>query len=95
MYYGTPADHYIFTKYANMYIKSALYNYTDTGVYTIADVNELTWVNSYSSEAGSVVRGLTSDGTFIITSLTAHSLVLTQNAFTPDGPRFEVITFKK
>jgi hypothetical protein len=95
MYYGTPADHYIFTKYANMYIKSTLNNFTDTAVYTIANVNELTWINSYGSIAGSIVRGPSSNGTFIITSLTAHSLVLTQNFISTEGPRFEVITFKK
>ncbi len=95
MYHGTPSDHYIFTKYANLYIKSAFNNYTDTAVYSISGTDTLQWINSYWSEAGSVIRGTSSVGAYTITSVSLHSLILTQNGITPEGRRYEQITLKK
>ena len=94
MKYRTGVKH-IFTKYGNMYVKCALYNYIDTAVYTISSTNRLDWINSYSSQAGAVIKGPTSNGYFDITTITAHSLVLTQKIYSPDGIRFEVVTLKK
>jgi hypothetical protein len=95
IYYGKPADHYIFTKYGNLFINSHFENYVDTAVYTISAENQLKWINSYFSDDGIVVKGPSAVGAFTITTLTAHSLVLTQNEITPEGIRYEMITFKK
>src|SRR3954470_13660214 len=35
MYHGTPTDHYIFTKYGNLYINNGFNSQIDTAVYTI------------------------------------------------------------
>ncbi len=78
MYYGTPADHYIFTKYANLYIKSAFNNYTDTAVYSISGTDTLQWVNSYWSQGGAAIKGRSEKGAYTITSISLHSLILTQ-----------------
>jgi hypothetical protein len=94
-YYGTPSDHYIFTKYANMYIKSAFNNYTDTAVYIISGTDTLKWINSYFSQAGSVIKGPSQTGAFIIMSISPHSLIISQSGLTPEGHRYEEITFKK
>jgi hypothetical protein len=96
VYKGTAADHYNFTKHGNLYINSGYQNYVDTAVYAITANNRVGWVNSYISVNGVSSRAPSSSGTFIITSLTAHSLVLTQDAFVTGGDeRYESITFSK
>src|ERR1700759_1795733 len=38
MYHGVAADHYIFTKYGNLYINEGLESFIDTGVYSVASI---------------------------------------------------------
>jgi hypothetical protein len=96
VYKGTPADHYIFTKYGNLYINSGYQNYVDTAVYTIGPNSKVEWANSYISVNGVSSRAPSSSGAFVIASVTTHSLVLTQDAITANGDeRYESITFTK
>ncbi len=96
VYKGTPTDHYIFTKYGNLYINSGYQNYVDTAIYTISPNSKVGWVNSYISVNGVSSREPSSSGTFAITSLTAHSLVITQDAIAAGGDeRYESITFTR
>jgi hypothetical protein len=95
MYHGTAADHYIFTKYANLYIKSGFNKYTDTAIYNISGTDTLHWINSYFSQVGVVIKGKSQTFPFTITSVSTHSLVLSQAVLTPEGHRFEQITFEK
>jgi len=94
MYHGKAADHYIFTKYGNLYIKSALNNYIDTAIYTITN-NSVHWINSYWSEGGAIIKGPSQVGAYQIATISDHSLVLTQNILTPEGYKFELIALKK
>lgn len=99
VYRGTPADHYIFTTYGNLYIRSGFNNEIDTAVYTIKG-DTLSWQYSYASLFG---KGGKTNGYnlgFIISAVTAHSLILTQGGFITGtaqygGRRYERITFKK
>lgn len=96
IFHGTPTDHYTFTKYGNLYINnSVFYNYVDTAIYSITNNTRVQWVNSYYSQNGAVITTPTSSGSYTITSISDHSLVLTQNAATPMGQRYEQITLSK
>lgn len=96
VYRGTPGDHYNFTKYGNLYIRSAFENYTDTATYTISSSNILNWVNSYFSDIGGTITERSQVGPFTIATLTPNSLVITQKELTTlGGIRYEMITFKK
>jgi len=96
MYHGTPADHYKFTRYGNLYINEGLQNLIDTAVYTISSItNQVAWVNNYFSVNGTVVPYQTSTPSYVITAVDSVKLVLTQNAATASGIRYEQIVFKK
>lgn len=96
MYKGTASDHYIFTKYGNLYINSGFNQQVDTAVYSIStSANKVQWTNSYWSVNGVYSRSPTSVGAYVISNLTSTTLVLTQSAATPEGYRYEQITFKK
>jgi hypothetical protein len=95
MYHGTTADHFDFTTYGNLYIKNGFENQVDTAIYSISTNNKMQWTNYYTSVNGQFTRTPLAAGSYAITSLAAHSLVLTQNEITPQGVRFEVITFQK
>ena len=86
MYHGTPADHYIFTKYGNVYIKTGFQVKVDTGIYTISGTDSLNWVNYYLDFGGGGTRSITYQKGYIITALAADSLVLTQSG--QDGTEF-------
>lgn len=94
-YNGVPNDHYIFTKYGNLYINVALNKYVDTAVYSISAINKLQWVNTYTSANGVATTTQSSSAPFDITSVDAHNLVLTCNQSTVNGTRYEVITLNK
>src|SRR6202000_1637637 len=52
-YHGVAADHYIFTKYGNLFINEGLESFVDTAVYAIASIqNSVSWVNTYVSVNG-------------------------------------------
>jgi hypothetical protein len=95
MYRGVPNDHYIFTKYGNLYINVALNKYVDTAVYSISTTNKLQWVNTYTSANGVATTTQSSSAPFDITSVDAHNLVLTCNQSTVNGTRYEVIILNK
>ena len=95
MYHGTPADHYIFTKYGNLYIKTGFQVFVDTGIYTISGTDTLNWVNYYLDFGGGGARSITYQKGYIITALGADSLVLTQSGQDGTQIRYEQITFKK
>jgi hypothetical protein len=96
MYYGTPNDHFDFTAYGNLYIKNGFESQVDTAIYSVSTSNnKVQWTNNYTSVQGQSTRQPLAVGAYTITSLAAHSLVLTQNLSTPQGVRFEVITFQK
>jgi hypothetical protein len=94
MYHGKDGDSYIFTKYGNIYAKCAFNQFIDTGVYTISQ-DTMRWVSLYVTEAGSIIRSPVMTAPYVISNLTATSLVLTQYDESPDGLRYEKITFKK
>jgi hypothetical protein len=96
MYHGTAADHYIFTKYGNLYIKEGLDNLIDTAIYNINSLTYSTsWVNSYLSVNGVISTTASSSAPFAITSVDTASMVLTSNYSTGSGQRYEQLTFKK
>lgn len=96
MYHGVPTDHYIFTKYGNLYINEGLEQYVDTAVYSVTSINNnVSWLNSYFSANGNSSYTQTTTGPFVITSIDTASLVLTQNGPTPGGQRYEQIVFRK
>jgi len=94
MYHGKDGDQYIFTKYGNVYAKSAFNQFIDTGVYKLSQ-DTMRWLTLYVTQAGSVIRTPVTTAPYVISNLTTTSLVLTQYDETPDGPRYEQITFKK
>jgi hypothetical protein len=97
MYHGIPSDHYVFTKYANLYVNSGLNAFIDTGIYTISNSNQLGWeslyggvLGHYGKDEGAYIGG------YVVTSVTAHSLVLTSNTVNSlAGNRYEQIILKK
>lgn len=96
MFHGTANDYYKFTEYGNLYISETYGNLVDTAIYTISSVtNQVGWTNLYTRINGVAtnIASLTPAYT-ILTSDTAN-LVLTQNAQTSQGVRYEKITFKK
>jgi hypothetical protein len=96
MYHGVANDHYIFTKYGNLYINQALDNYVDTAIYAITSINySVSWVSTYTSVNGVSSTTQTSSVPYSITSVDTASLVLTSNVQTTGGPRYEQIKFKK
>jgi hypothetical protein len=94
MYHGQPGDHYIFTKYGNIYINNNFDKFIDTGVYNISH-DTVQWASSYISQVGSGGYGLFFIGPFTISNLSNTSLVLTQFVISPDGYRYEQIALKK
>jgi len=94
-YHGTIADVYHFTKYGNLFAKSAFHGVIDTGVYTISTENKVQWINSFAQSDGATFGPGTTIGAFSITSVSQHSLVLTQHAISPGGELYHEITFKK
>ena len=96
MYHGVSTDHYIFSKYGNLYINEGLNNYVDTAVYAINSLNYLVaWQNLYISVNGVASRATSYSAPYAITSLDTASLVLTANAQSPSGTLYEKIVFKK
>ena len=96
MYHGVATDHFIFTKYANLYINEGLENLVDTGVYSIASIpNTVSWINTYTSINGTFTTTQSSSLPYVITKVDTASLILTSIATTAQEPRYEQITFKK
>ena len=96
MYHGVAADHYIFTKYGNLYINEGLESFIDTGVYSVASItNSVSWINTYVSINGVFTTTQSFSLPYVITKVDTASLILTSNASTAQGPRYEQITFKK
>jgi hypothetical protein len=95
-YHGVAADHYIFTKYGNLFINEGLENFVDTAVYSVASItNSVNWINNYVSVNGVSTTTQSISLPYVITSVDSVSLVLTSNASTSQGPRYEQLTFKK
>jgi hypothetical protein len=95
-YVGSGGDYYKFTKYGNLYIQEALDHLVDTAVYAISSTtNQVGWENLYTSINGSSTTQASVSPPFVITHVDSVKLVLTQNAQTTAGPRYEQITFKK
>ncbi|WP_426671622.1 hypothetical protein ACPPVU_10325 [Mucilaginibacter sp. McL0603] len=96
IYHGVATDHFIFTKYGNLYIKEGLANLIDTAVYSVASItNSVSWINTYISVNGAFSTIHSQSLPYVITKLDTASLILTSNASTAQGPRYEQITFKK
>jgi len=95
VYHGTANDHYVFTKYGNMYIHSGFNRYIDSAIYTVSPENRIDWVNSYFSLLGAVIKGTSYDGYFSITEISAHSASLYQSRLNQYGLRNEVVKLKK
>lgn len=96
MYHGVATDHFIFTKYSNLYINEGLESLVDTAVYSIQSIpNTVSWINTYTSINGVFTTTQSVSLPYVITSVDSTSLVLTSNATTAQGPRYEQITFKK
>jgi len=96
MYHGVSTDHYIFTKYGNLFISLAPNNFTDTAVYAINTLGySVAWQNNSSSVNGTLSRVQSISVPYTITTLNADSLILTSSAQTDIGVRYEQIFFKK
>ncbi|HWD89583.1 MAG TPA: hypothetical protein VG367_15735 [Mucilaginibacter sp.] len=94
-YKGTAGDHYIFTKYGNLYISEAFGGNTiDTATYDVSNSYVLNWLNIYVNQNGNVSTIPTNSPPFNIRT-NADSLVLTSNASTTQGQRYEQIKFIK
>jgi hypothetical protein len=95
-YHGVAADHYIFTKYGNLFINEGLENFVDTAVYSVTSLtNSVSWINNYVGVNGVSTTTQSVSLPYVITSVDSVSLVLTSNATTSQGPRYEQLTFKK
>jgi hypothetical protein len=95
-YIGSGGDYYKFTKYGNLYIQEALDHLVDTAIYAISSAtNQVAWQNNFISINGSSTTQASGTPAFVITHVDSVKLVLTQNAQTTAGPRYEQITFKK
>lgn len=95
-YHGVAADHYKFTKYGNLFINEGLENFVDTAVYSVTSLtNSVSWINNYVSVNGVSTTTQSISLPYVITSVDSVSLVLTSNATTSQGPRYEQLTFKK
>jgi hypothetical protein len=95
-YHGVAADHYIFTKYGNLFINEGLESFVDTAVYSVASItNSVSWINNYVSVNGVSTTTQSISLPYVITSVDSVSLVLTSNATTSQGPRYEQLIFKK
>jgi hypothetical protein len=95
-YHGVASDHYIFTKYGNLFINEGLESFVDTAVYSVASItNSASWINNYVSVNGVSTTNQSISLPYVITSVDSVSLVLTSNATTSQGPRYEQLTFKK
>jgi len=95
-YVGSAGDYYKFTKYGNLYIQEALDHLVDTAVYAISSTtNQVGWANIFTSINGSSTTQVSVSPAFVITHVDSVKMVLTQNAQTSAGPRYEQITFKK
>ena len=96
MYKGSPGDYYKFTKYGNLYIAESLENLVDTAIYQISSTtNQVGWTNIYTRINGVATTQTSTTSPFVITSVDTAKMVLTQNAQTTAGPRYEQVTFKK
>jgi hypothetical protein len=96
LYHGSAGDYYKFTNYGNLYIAESLGNLVDTAIYTIASTtNQVGWVNLYTSINGQSTTVQSLSPPFTITHVDSTKLILTQNASTAAGVRYEQITFKK
>lgn len=96
MYHGSTNDYYKFTKYGNLYISETLDNLVDTAIYSISPINnQVGWLNLYTSINGLSTTSQSVTPPFVITHVDSAKLVLTQNASTSSGARYEQITFKK
>lgn len=96
MYHGVATDHYIFSKYGNLYINEGLNHYVDTAVYAINSLgDQVAWQNLYISVNGVSSRATSYTGPYTITSLDTASLVLTGNVQSASGTLYEKIIFKK
>ncbi|HVS94337.1 MAG TPA: hypothetical protein VHE59_20005 [Mucilaginibacter sp.] len=94
-YQGTTGDHYIFTKYGNLYIKEAFGgSIIDTAIYDVSNSYVLNWLNIYVNQNGNVSTIPTNSPPFNIRT-NADSLVLTSNVPTSQGQRYEEIKFIK
>jgi|ERR1700761_8419761 hypothetical protein len=95
-YKGVTGDHFIFTKYGNLYITEGLDNLIDTAIYAITPINnQLSWVNTYLSVNGQSTTLHSNSVPYDITSLDTASMVLTSNVQASGGIRYEQITLKK
>ncbi len=96
MYHGVAADHYIFTKYGNLFVSLAPNNFTDTAIYAINSLSySVVWLNKSSSINGTLSRISSYSAPYTITSVNADSLILTSNAQANLGVRYEQIVFRK
>ena len=94
-YTGTAGDHYIFTKYGNLYISEAFGGNTiDTAIYAVSNSYVLNWLNIYVNQNGNVSTIPVNSPPFNI-RLNADSLILLSNASTTQGQRYEQIKFIK
>jgi hypothetical protein len=95
-YAGSPGDYYKFTQYGNLYISEALDNLVDTAIYSVSSTtNQVAWQNLFVSINGSSTTIPSVSPPYVITHVDSTKLILTQNAQTATGPRYEQITFKK
>jgi hypothetical protein len=96
MYHGVATDHYTFTKYGNLYVNIAQNNFTDTAIYAINSLSySVSWQNISYSINGTLSRLPSTSSAYAITSLDADTLILTSNAQTNSGARYEQIVFRK
>ncbi len=90
-YTGVAGDHFNFTSSGKLYVKEGNIK-LDTANYTISgDTLKLTY--RYLYEGGVTVQG--ASGSFIISTLTNQSLILTEDFLTPGGRIDETITLSR
>jgi phage gp45-like len=95
MYHGTSGDHYIFTKYGNLYINNGFNAQVDTAVYTIYADNTVKWTTSYWKTNDVFSRQPLTVGPYKVSDLTSTTLTLTEDVKSNSSSYYEQIKFLK
>ncbi len=96
IYHGVATDHYIFSKYGNLYINEGLNHFIDTAVYAVNTLKyQVDWQTLYTSINGVASRVQSYSAPYTSTSLDTASMVLTADVQSASGPLYEKIVFKK
>jgi len=94
MYQGVHTDHFIFTRYGNLYIHNGLNQQVDTAIYIFSPPDQVQWTYTYYSENGIESKAHLTAGPYQITGWNTNVLSLTKK-FGGAPPMYEQIRLIK